>query len=101
MKDFDPQWRRLTALARQAPAGGDEAAPYGFATRVAARAAEARRASGSFVLFEKFALRGLIAAFAFTVASVAYSYTSTLTGESESEIGLVSDPVAELLDLSS
>lgn len=99
MKDFDQKWQRLAALARTAPAGGDEAAPYGFATRVAAQAFT-KRASGPWALFEKFALRGLVAACALSVASMAYSYTA-LTTEAEDEFSLAADPLPELLDLTS
>lgn len=98
MKDFDAKWQRLAALARTAPAGGDEAPPLGFASRVAARALAARPA-GWPVLFEQFALRGLVAACALSVASAAYSYTA-LT-ELDDEFSLASDPLPELLDLSS
>ncbi|HYC70902.1 MAG TPA: hypothetical protein VEB66_06835 [Opitutaceae bacterium] len=98
MKDFDAKWQRLTARARLAPAGADEPAPYGFATRIAAQAFAPRGAR--FGLFEKFALRGLLAACALSAASVAYSF-SALAGESEDEFTLASDPLPELLDLSS
>ena len=99
MKDFDQKWQRLTALARTAPAGGDEAAPFGFATRVAAQACAARPA-GPGTLFEKFALRGLVAACALSLASMAYSYTA-LTAETDEDFSLASDPLPELLDLAS
>ena len=99
MKDFDQKWQRLTARARTAPAGGDEAAPYGFATRVAAQAF-ALRPGGPGALFEKFALRGLVAAFALSLASMAYSYTA-LTAEADEDFSLASDPVPELLDIAS
>ncbi len=54
---MNPQtpWTRLVAGARRAPGGGDVAAPYGFATRVAARAMAAGAARTSF--FEEFSLR--------------------------------------------
>ncbi len=100
MNDFDQKWRRLTALARRAPAEDAAAAPYGFATRVAALALESGRAPGPLALFEKFALRGLIAAFALSIASAAYSYTA-LTAAQEDELSLAADPVPELLELSS
>jgi hypothetical protein len=97
MNDFDTKWRRLTALARQAPDGDDGAAPHGFATRVAARAFEPR--PGPLALFERFALRGLLAAFALSLASAAYSYTA-LMAHGDEEITLAADPLPELLELS-
>lgn len=95
MKDFDQRWQRLTARARTAPAGGGEAAPYGFATRVVARAFAVRPA-GAGALFEKFALRGLLAAGVLGVASMAYSYIA-LTAEADEDFSLASDPLPELL----
>lgn len=99
MNDFDVKWQRLTARARTAPAAADEAAPFGFATRVAAQAAAVRGPARA-GLFEQFALRALLAAGALSVASVAYSF-SALTAEAEDEFTLASDPLPELLDLSS
>ena len=97
MKQFDHQWQKLTALARQAGDDRDTAAPYGFATRVAARAA-ALPASAPWAPFERFALRGLMVAAAFGVAAVAFNY-STLTSEQTDAYATV-DTVGEMLDLS-
>ncbi len=74
MNQFEHQWSRLTALARQAPTDRDIAAPAGFATRVVARASTAGPASGSWAALERFALRGLFAAAACGVAAVAFNY---------------------------
>ena len=41
MNDFDSRWQRLVVAARQAPVADEVAAPFGFATRVAARAMNA------------------------------------------------------------
>ena len=38
MNGFESKWQRLTTAARQAPETRDAVAPYGFATRIAARA---------------------------------------------------------------
>jgi hypothetical protein len=85
MNNFDQKWQRLTAAARRAPAAGDEAAPQGFATRVAARALEAPPA-GPWFGVERLALRGLLAACALCAASVAFHYaTGELTVEGEDE----------------
>ena len=66
MKNYDQAWRRLTAAAREAADHRDSAAPYGFATRVATQAM-ARPFSDPRLVFEKFAIRGLIAAGAFSL----------------------------------
>jgi len=85
MKNFDQKWRRLAAAARQAPVAGDEAAPFGFAARVAAAGLAAPEAGAWFGL-ERLALRGLLAACALCVASVTFHYTvGDLSAEGEDE----------------
>jgi hypothetical protein len=75
----DPRhpWTRLTAAARRAPDDRDTAAPYGFATRVAAlaRAQEQRISS----LFERFALRAVGLSCLLALGSVALNYAELRT----------------------
>ena len=97
MNRFDHQWQKLTALARQAPDDRDTAAPLGFATRVAARAASAP-AGSSWAVFERFALRGLVVAAAFGVAAIALNYASLMSEQTDDYAS--TDTVSELLDLS-
>ena len=97
MNQFDHQWQKLTSLARQAPDDRASAAPPGFATRVAARAATAP-GDGPWTLFERFALRGLVMAAAFGVIAIALNY-STFTSEPSDDYA-TTDTVTELLDLS-
>ncbi len=98
MNQFDQQWRRLTALARQAADSRDVAAPLGFATRVAALSGTIP-ASYVWAPFERFALRGLLVAAACGLAAVAFNFspfsTSTMT-----DAYTAADNVDELLDLS-
>ncbi len=71
----DPRhpWSRLAAAARRAPDDRDTAAPYGFATRVAALAlAQEQRISS---LFERFALRALGVSCLLALGSVALNYS--------------------------
>ena len=98
MSQFDHQWQRLTALARQAPADLDSAIPAGFATRVAARAAADGSVAGPWAMLERLALRGLVAAAACCVAAVAFNYFSS-TPELPVDAGL-DDTMSVLLDLS-
>ena len=92
-------WQRLVAAARQAPDDRDPAAPYGFATRVAALALSASpRPSFSFV-FERLSLRALGIACLLMVASVAANY-SAIASAFEDEVDL-HDPVTEVLELES
>ena len=97
MNRFDHQWRKLAALARQARDERGLAAPYGFATRVAALAATVPAAS-PWAPFERFALRGLLVAAAFGVGAIAFNYT-TIMSEPGDEYA-VTDTMSEMLDLS-
>jgi hypothetical protein len=99
MKDFDRQWERLVALARQAPDDGDASVPMGFAARVAARAGGSPAVAPWTVLLEQFAVRGLLAAAACGVAAFAFNYFGNGTEPIE-DTGL-DEGVASLLDLSS
>jgi hypothetical protein len=97
MNRFDRQWQKLAALARQAPDDRDSAAPPGFATRVAARAA-AMPAGGPWEVFERFALRGLVVAAACGVAAIVLNYSSPASEPSDDYAA--TDTVGELLNLS-
>jgi hypothetical protein len=97
MNQFDHQWRKLTTLARQAGDERDSAAPYGFATRVAAQAASSPTA-GSGAVFERFALRGLIVAAAFGVGAIVFSFSSIMPEPTDEYA--TTDPMTEMLDLS-
>jgi len=70
----DPRhaWNRLTAAARTVPGAREDAAPYGFATRVAALALgrEIRATS----LFDVFALKALGIACLLAACSVALNF---------------------------
>jgi hypothetical protein len=98
MNSFDQQWQKLTALARQAPVAGADAIPPGFATRVAARAAAP--ASGPWFIFERLALRGLLAAAVCSVAAVAYNFSILATDATDIYATGTADTVVELLDIS-
>jgi hypothetical protein len=95
MNRFEHQWRKLTALARTARDERDLAAPYGFATRLAARAATV---PAPWAPFERFALRGLMVAGALGLAAVAFDYTEIMS-DSTDDLALT-DTVGEMLDLS-
>lgn len=99
MNQFDQQWQKLTALARQAPADRDTALPPGFATRVAARAV-ATPAPGPWFALERLALRGFIAAAVCGVAAVAYGFPSLTSDQLDIYATGTADTVVELLDLS-
>jgi hypothetical protein len=102
MNPHDKSWQKLVAAARRAPQGGDEAAPYGFSTRVAALAFEnaAPRASA----FARLSLRAVGVACLLAVAAVAANYTAikgAFVDDDASAVAATSgdDPVAEVVDL--
>lgn len=73
MNPYDSAWQKLVTAARRAPGEPDATAPYGFATRVAALAMAAPRASLT-TLLERFSWRALLIAGALAMASVAVNY---------------------------
>lgn len=103
MKNTHTAWHRLVAAARQAPVTppGEEAAPYGFSTRVAAlaMAAAEQRPSLSSVL-NRFAWRALTLSLTLMVVSIASNYTVATARAVETEQDIVADPVEEMLTLS-
>ena len=93
MKNFENEWRQLTVAARQAPAAGPVTAPYGFATRVAARAMSAEPPVGM-TMFGRFSVQALYLACLLTLASVAANYLA-FAGMEDDEQALI-DPVSEV-----
>lgn len=105
----DPRhpWSRLTTAARTVREDGDAAAPYGFATRVAALAfaQEGRVAS----MLERFALRAVGVATLLALFSVALNYqalspvvsksASSVSQVEETDLVPADDAVAVVLDL--
>ena len=98
MNDPQQKWQRLTTAARRAGDPRGTAAPYGFATRVAARALASERAGVS--LLERFSLRALGLAALLAVVCLAGNY-SVVAGVFQDEPANADDPVAEIVDLAS
>jgi hypothetical protein len=98
MSTFDHQWQKLTALARSAPVD-PATAPFGFATRVATRAATAP-AESPWAFIEHFALRGLVVAAVFSMASAAFNYTILTSDQTDIYATGTADSIVELLDIS-
>ncbi len=96
MNKFDQQWRKLTALARQAHDPRDTAMPYGFATRLIARPAPAPFSLSS-VAFGHFAVRGLLVAAAFGLAAIAIDYSTYVTS-TQTDAVVAADMVGDLID---
>ena len=98
MNPIDQDWPRLAAAVRRAPDPRDPAAPYGFATRVAALALAQERAVAS--LFERFSWRALSVAGLLAAVCLASNY-STLVSAFQNESVSVDDPVSEIVDIAS
>jgi hypothetical protein len=100
MNPRDTSWQRLLAAARKAPPAGDESAPYGFSTRVAALAFEQGQPAAS--IFGRTAFRAAAIACLVAVAAVGANY-SAIKGafEDDSSVAVTDDPVAEVVDLGS
>jgi hypothetical protein len=97
MNDFESRWQRMVSAARQAPVADEGTAPYGFATRVAARALSEERPM-LLAVFGRFSVRALWVAGLLMLASVAANYMLLAAGEDEEQSLL--DPVAEELNAS-
>jgi hypothetical protein len=97
MSRFDRQWQKLTTAARRAADDRDLAAPFGFAGRVAARAASVPPAN-PWAAVERFAVRGLVVAAIFSVAAVTFNLASF--GSDPSDDYAATDTLYALLDQS-
>jgi hypothetical protein len=96
MNSHDQGWQRLVTAARGYRDDRDETAPYGFATRVAARAMVEPRKPALATLFERFSWRALGVAGLLAAVSAASTYASA-TAQAEDEGYL--DDSAEVLVL--
>lgn len=75
MKPEDIAWQRLVAASRQVQDDRSTEAPYGFATRVAARALSSD-ARAAVTLFERWSWRAVAIAGMFAAATLAASYST-------------------------
>ena len=81
MSEQRDNWQKLAQHARMAPKPAEESAPFGFATRVAARwAAGESPAPSTWDVVEAFSLRGLLVAGALMVGVLFTSYDITTPG---------------------
>lgn len=98
MKNPNSAWQRLVVVARQAPIPGDEAAPYGFSTRVAALAFAAVERPTLQSSLNRFSWRALGFSLMVMVLSIVANYNS-LTVTAETDHDLVDPVVEEVLTL--
>lgn len=94
MSSHLPEWSRLVAIARPAPRDNrDESAPYGFATRVAARAMAAQAPSLlETSLLSRYGLRALGISCLLAIACVAATYRPIMTAIEEEAASLSDTP---------
>ncbi|ACB77450.1 hypothetical protein [Opitutus terrae] len=97
MKPEQTAWLRLTTAARQVRDDRETAAPYGFATRVAARAMAGPKISAE-ALFERFSWRALGLAGLLALISVATNY-SAVASSNDDDVFANDVVVTELFDL--
>lgn len=98
MNRFEHQWQKLIVAARQAPVDPGAAAPYGFATRVAAQAAV--QPVTPWLSLERFALRGLLIAAICGFSAAAFNYSVFSTDQADITAAGTTDVVVDLLDIS-
>jgi hypothetical protein len=100
MSPEEKAWLKLVAAARRAPPAGDESAPFGFSTRVAALAFE--RAEPQVSVFARISLRAAAVAGLLAIAAVAVNY-SAIKGafDDDSAVAAGDDPIAEVVNLGS
>ena len=95
-----PEWNKLVKAARMAADDRSEAPPYGFSTRVVARAARTEAQPPGFAgLFQGMAMRALAVAGFLVVTSVSLNLPY-LFGSAEDETAIFADPVTEILEVS-
>jgi hypothetical protein len=100
MKDSRQSWQKLLAAARQAPPAPDEQAPFGFSTRVAARAFETSRPSGS--VFAHLSLRAAAVAFLLAAIAVGVNYSAIVSAFDDQPVPVAGDdPVGEVVNMGS
>ncbi len=99
MNKYDPSLQRLLAAARRAPVSGDESAPFGFATRVAALAFE--QAQHSAPSFARLSLRVAGISCLFAVVAVGVNYKAITSAIDDESTAAGDDPVADVVNLDS
>jgi hypothetical protein len=100
MNSPEKSWQKLLAAARRAPTSGDESAPFGFSTRVAALAFEQAQPQAS--AFARLSFRAAAVAGLLAVAAVAANYSAIMGAfDDDTSTAAADDPVAEVVDLGS
>jgi len=97
MKTTASAWQRLVTAARHEPDRGDDAAPFGFSTRVAA-VGMAVELPTMRAMMNRLSWRALGVALMLMIFSIAANYSSfSITGDNDQD---TFDPVAEELTTS-
>ncbi len=99
MNHNDQAWQKLVTAARQVRDDRDTAAPFGFASRVAALAME-RRSEGVGALLERFSWRALAAAVLLAVGGAATNYAMAPAATAVDEAPMDENEVIVVFDIS-
>jgi hypothetical protein len=100
MNPHDRSWQRLVEAARKAPPAGDESAPFGFSTRLAALAFEQRPAPSS--VFGRTAFRAAGISCLLAVAAVGANFSAIVGAfDEDAAVAAADDPVAEVVNMNS
>lgn len=100
MNNNGSPWFRLVEASRKAPQSArDEAAPHGFATRVAARGLQQPPASGLSLVFDRLSLRALGVATLLMAISILSAYRGSNSPAIADDEGEYQDSVSEILEL--
>jgi hypothetical protein len=101
MNNHEKSLKRLMEAARRAPIQGDESAPFGFATRVAARAFEP--AQPALPSFARVSLRvaGIACLFAVVAVGVNYKAITSAFDDESAAATAGDDPVADVVSMDS
>jgi hypothetical protein len=100
MNDHEKAWQRLVKAARGAPGPTDDAAPFGFATRVAALAFESQRPPVS--AFARLSLRAALVACLLALAAVGVNYSAIRAAFADDAAPAgIDDPVEEVVTIAS
>ncbi len=94
MKDFKSRWDRLAGAARQAPAREAATAPFGFSTRVTARAFSPPPAPVWVAAIRQLSFRAFWLAGVIMLASMAANYAALASNEDDEQS--IADPVSEV-----
>jgi hypothetical protein len=101
MNSSEKSLRKLLEAARGAPPPGDESAPFGFSTRVAARAFEAAEPSAPSFARVSLRVAGIACLFAVVAVGVNFKAITSAIDDESAVASATDDPIADVVNLDS